>query len=215
MYFKSNNFNFFKKRISDSLFMTNKTSGVYPAPFFGASKKGAGFTLIELLISITIIVVLTTWVLVGLGGAQRKYALTQATQNLKSNLRRAQNMSIATSSDVPDGGFGIYFDNVPSENTAYRIIADTGLNGTVGTYDGQDRNIEKIKILNNIHLSNIQVDFGSGLTISSDMFITFIPPKALPHIDNGTFKQAIITLSDNQNHTKSISINSAGVIETQ
>ncbi|MCK5416159.1 type II secretion system protein [Candidatus Parcubacteria bacterium] len=98
------------------------------------TQKG-GFTLVELLVSVGVIVVITSVFLINYNQYRKSANLNMATQEIVSNIRRVQNYALASKEDVsgniPDGGWGIYFDI--TNNNKLIIFADMNDNGT---YDG-------------------------------------------------------------------------------
>lgn len=84
----------------------------------------AGFTLTELLVVMFIISLLSGLVLANHRSGQKRYALSQATQQLVSDLRKAQNMAMS-GVDIEGQyyGYGIYIRRLDSV-VYYRIYAD-------------------------------------------------------------------------------------------
>lgn len=88
-------------------------------------KNNAGFTLFELLVVIFIIGILTTTMIISWRRGARGTTLNRAAQTIVQNIRKAQNMAIASTEfqgEVPLGGYGLRFRRV--DLTFYILFAD-------------------------------------------------------------------------------------------
>ena len=141
----------------------------------------AGFTLIELLVVISIIGLLSSLVLANHHNSQKKYALSQATQQLISDLRKAQNMALASTefgSDVPYA-YGVYFEK--QSLSSYILFADTNGNGKYDAPDG---------VVGNINLEKgIQIE---SFSVEPKLHINFLLPYALIEFNPSITEATII-----------------------
>jgi len=126
-----------------------------------------GFTLVELLVVTGIILLLTALTLLNFRGVERQLALSRSVHKLAQDLRRAQEMAMATSEfqgSVPKGGYGVYFDI--SEPEHYILFAD--FDGE-HDFDGSSEIVEDIKIEKGIRISSLS-------SPTSTLSIVFTPP---------------------------------------
>ena len=164
----------------------------------------AGFTLIELLVVISIIGLLSSLVLANHHNSQKKYALSQATQQLISDLRKAQNMAMS-GVDIEIGqyyGYGLYLNKVDS---FYIIYADKNDNTS---YQPSDTTIETVNLSSQIKINSL-----SPLANKIDVF--FKPPEPTTYINanSGTGISGIITLElEGTSLTKTVTVTTAGLI---
>ena len=176
----------------------------------------AGFTLIELLIIVFIISLLSSIILANYRGGQKTYALSQTTQKLVSDLRRAQNMAM---SGVDIGeiegepgkyycGYGIE-TNYNARPTSYRFFLDKSPNcqNSNNIYDSSDVIVETVNLPNKIRIK---------LTTPSPPLDRFFkPPDPTTYIKNnsGVGILGIITLEiEDTSLTKIITVTTAGLI---
>lgn len=164
----------------------------------------AGFTLIELLVVISIMSLLSTLVLANHHNSQKKYALSQATQQLISDLRKAQNMAMS-GVDIEIGqyyGYGLYLNKVDS---FYIIYADKNDNIS---YQPSDTTIETVNLPSQIKINSL-----SPLANKIDAF--FKPPEPTTYINanSGTGISGTITLElEDTSLTKTVTVTTAGLI---
>ena len=112
-------------------------------------KSGAGFTLIELLVSTFIIALISGLTLAGHFAGQRVYKVSQAAQEITSNLRRAQTLALAGNTQNSAKGFGVYVD----AQNSYLLFYNTG---TSRLYQSpQSQPIEKIYLTAGLKFSQI------------------------------------------------------------
>jgi prepilin-type N-terminal cleavage/methylation domain-containing protein len=124
-----------------------------------------GFTLTELLVVMTIVSILTTLTLFSFRTAEKQFALQSAVYKLAQDLRRVQEMAMATrefQGEVPQKGYGVYFDI--SEPEHYILFAD--IDGDY-EFNGSSEIVEDIEIEKNIRISSLS---------SSPLTIIFTPP---------------------------------------
>jgi len=159
--------------------------------------KQKGFTMTELLIVMFIISLLSASVLISYRNNQRSYALDQASQQLVSNLRKAQNMAM---NKVDIDGYNSYGIYAVINNNYYIIYAD---NNGDSRYQPSDRVIETINLLNNVKINN-----------TLDVFFKSPDPKTYLNGNLSAGLSRTITLGVNgTSKTKIITITTAGLIQ--
>jgi len=181
------------------------------------------FTLIEILAVISIIILLSGIVLVNYRVGERQFALQRAAGKLASDIRRAQEMAVASEEcqpcggGIPAGGYGI---SIVKWSESYKLYAD----------ENNDKHYEFI------HESYVeQIYYEKGVMLKDvrlldpnrnpiEITINFTPPDPEINLqgDVGTHtesKEAVITLCltdtdclDPKN-TKTITVNKAGRID--
>jgi prepilin-type N-terminal cleavage/methylation domain-containing protein len=148
-----------------------------------------GFTLIELLVSIGIFIVVTGMVVANFRAGSRSDELKITADALVSNLRRAQNMSLAgelVNGVTPPGGYGVYF-NLGTPNR-YVIFADS--NGNL-VYDANEDLSDGLIVLP----KDIVINTVSPKNISS---VVFKPPKPTIYINGDPPSDTlVVTLKHN------------------
>jgi len=164
----------------------------------------AGFTLTELLVTMFIIALLSTMLLANYRGGQKRYALSQATQQLVSNSRKAQNMAMSGVDIETEQyyGYGIYAEK---DDDFYIIYADENGNSS---YQSSDATIETVNLPNQINIKTT-----SPLANKVDIF--FEPPEPTTYInaDDGAGISGTITLElEDTSLTKTVTITTAGLI---
>ena len=163
----------------------------------------AGFTLTELLVVMFIISLLSGLVLAGHRSSQKRYALSQATQQLVSELRKAQNMAMSGVEMAGRSGYGIYADK---DDISYTIYADKNGNSS---YQGEppDELIETINLPSQIKISSV-----SPLPNKVDIF--FKPPEPITYINapSGVNSGTITLELEGTSSTKTVTITTAGLI---
>ncbi len=148
-----------------------------------------GFTIIELLVALGVFVVVTAMVVANFRAGGRSDELRIAAETLISNLRKAQNMSLAgqlTNGVSPPGGYGVYFKL--SDADRYIIFSD--LDGDLGYTAGEALLDGTIILPKDIRISNIQ-----PAAVSSAIFK---PPKPVIYINGGISEATLsVTLQHN------------------
>jgi Tfp pilus assembly protein FimT len=174
-----------------------------------------GFTLVELLVSIFIIILISGIIFANYRVGGQQFALQRSANKLAQDIRRAQAMAMgaaacpagtACAGQVPPG-YGIYLSQ---GNTNYLLYADTNPAGGNQNYDGGDASIETINLEKGVKI----------LSASPSSFsINFKPPDPIIIIRGsaGDVSTATITLAllTDTSKTKTITVNSAGLIEIQ
>jgi prepilin-type N-terminal cleavage/methylation domain-containing protein len=170
----------------------------------------AAFTLIELLVVIFIISLLSGLVLASHRSGQKKYALSQASQRLVSDLRRSQNMAMS-GVDIAGQycGYGIYAEKGDS---FYIFYGDESADCETSNnkYTISDEIIETVNLP-----SRIKVNFLSPSSNKLDVF--FKPPEPTTFI-NGQDTiglTAIISLVlEGTSLAKQVSVTTTGLIQS-
>jgi len=160
-----------------------------------------GFTLIEMLVVITIIAILTTISIPFYQGSRKKMLLQNITNKLAQDIRKAQEMAMATKESqcgIPKGGYGVYF---VENQKKYILFADCDGNEK---YDG---GIEKFKEINLEKGAQIYQLFPS-----SPLTITFSPPDPTTFINQTTTFQSAKIFIKIDNKTSSVEVLSTGLI---
>ena len=151
-----------------------------------------GFTLIVLLVSVGIFIIVTGMVVVNFRAGSRSDELKISADALVSNLRRAQNMSLAgeqVNGVTPPGGYGVYF-NLGNPGR-YVIFSDS--NGNL-VYDANEDLPDGVIVLP----KDIMIYMVSPGNISS---VVFKPPKPTIYI-NGDPPADMLTVTLKQNLTR-------------
>jgi len=179
-----------------------------------------GFTLLEFLVVLSIILILTAITVPSYRSAQRQYALENAAQKLVQDIRRVEEMAMASKEIInpknstekifPKGGYGIHFQQTPQEII---IFADCNNNQlyTSGNHCGSGMNkfpelVESLTLESGIIITD--------LSPSPFCDIVFKPPDPTVSINPGSATSATITLSlvNDRTKTKKIHISNSGLI---
>ncbi len=175
-----------------------------------------GFTLIELLVVIGIIVLLTAITLPHYRAGEHQFALQRSAHKLASDIRMAQEMAmsaretrIMTPPRVPEGGYGIHFARYVAAGVVnYRIYLYADLNNNA-RYTAGER-VKTIVLEKGVKVERVEVNGAS----SSEVDITFRPPDPTILISPGNKDKAtiILSLKPDPTQTRTISVNTAGLI---
>jgi GxxExxY protein len=172
-----------------------------------SASTNTSFTLIELLVSIFIIVLISGIILANYRVGGQQLALQRSANKLAQDIRRAQQMAMGaaeysncTGNPNYKYGWGIYLNS--SSPNQYILFADCD-NGK--DYDSPGEAVgDPIPLEAGVKIKT--------LSPSSPLTITFTPPD--PTITIFPSAPATITLG-NDSQTKTITVNSAGLIEIQ
>jgi len=161
-----------------------------------------GLTLLEVLTSVFIIALLSALTFGAYRQSNKQYALLRSANKLAQDIRRAQQMAMATK-QCPLGtscvglmpqGYGI---RLSSGNTNYLLYADVG---------GSQHQIELINLERGVVIE--------ALTPPSPLTVNFNPPDPTTRIngDSSIIECAITLAVQNPLKTKVIRVNKAGLI---
>jgi len=165
-----------------------------------------GFTLIEMLVVISIMALLSSFLILYSRAGENQIILFRDQARLITALNRAKSLSVQTfNAPQPSCAFGVYFSK--TEN-AFLIFRDLALNCREAdhVYTGSEELFESYQL-------SSKIKFGELTLIN----IAFIPPDPKTLIDNDLNKnEANITLEtlDGKASLK-VKVNNAGQITTQ
>ena len=218
--------------------MKRKNKGFLPK----REKNSAGFTLLEITIVIVVITIMFSIFLVNYRGAEKEFALSRSAHKLAQDIRRVQEMAIASQTTPPDfvdpnptfpeGGYGIH---LKKDDNFYIIFADCDDGNDYDPYgvDGRSckdanpnlgESVNDEKILEGFLEEGIYISKISEVEVSppteteiDEVVITFFPPEPETTIiiDGSSKAEAVITLTFDNVHKKTVRINKAGLIEIQ
>jgi prepilin-type N-terminal cleavage/methylation domain-containing protein len=164
------------------------------------NKSQKGFTLAEMIVSIGIIVLLLSFALVGYRQRGEAIALQREVQRVAGDIELAREMGMSS----PDP-YGIYLSL--SDPKHYILFVDSNDNKV---YDGVSERINQIELENGVYIKNLSF---------SPLYISFKSPSPEVRLESafGSVENATITLSikSNASKTKTITINSVGLVNTQ
>jgi prepilin-type N-terminal cleavage/methylation domain-containing protein len=185
-----------------------------------SSESGAGFTIIELIAVISIISVLLAVSIVNFPQFKSQLSLSRAAYSFAQNTRRAQGLAL-TSLQYKDAsgtvqavqGYGVYADP-GSNNKQYIIYADKDPGNQ--SYDsGEDYIIETIDLgATEPGMIMQQITHISGTGAS----INFAPPNPTTTINLASGQNSIdvvFAMEGDQTKTKTVTINTSGLIEVK
>lgn len=182
-------------------------------------KMKKAFTLIELLVVISIIAILTAIIVPNFRDAEKQFALQRSAHKLAQDIRKVQEMAMSAKEFhgvIPRGGYGIF---LRGDSTRYILFADCDGGGNYDESgicgDQGSEKIEEIILEKGVKINRIgSLDWYSGVVI-------FIPPDpivSLTLLPAGTHPQSlsiVISLEADPTKTKTITVNKAGLINTE
>jgi len=180
-----------------------------------------GFTIIELLVAVAVISALLIIVISNFPYTRLQFSLSRVTHQFAQDVSRAQNMALSAvpykdSFDVEQNvdGYGLYVDFDSLGNKKYIIYADRNpgnqqydaLDYVVGTVDFSSTEPEIIiKEISNVSGNNASVNFNS-----SNLTTT------ITQLNAGQNSVIVVfALASDLTKTKTVSINSSGLIEVK
>lgn len=190
-----------------------------------------GFTLIEMVTSIALIVVITAVFAANYRTTNKRTDLIMTAQTLVSNLHAAQNDTLGLikyGSEVPAGGWGIYFnmatpdryilfadlDQPASDEPGNIHEADPGFLRYDALTEGDVKQGARIIVLPpGLVIGSLKTDNGTAI---NSAVVTFLPPDPKTNIFDGTkaYDAIQISLKDTrENKTKTVRVNFLGLIE--
>ena len=175
-------------------------------------KFSKGFTLIELAISIFIVGVLSATILLNYRGGQSEAFLTRASATFETDIRRTQNLAVASSEfegSIPCG-YGLHY----VDNRNYRLYA--GRLGGAPNCQSSDRNFQSglDLVYQEIKVIEPRVVFRSAFP---DIF--FEPPDPTTYLNNnrsvGASTAVEFCLEEDLTRCRNLIIDTAGRISIQ
>jgi len=172
-------------------------------------KNSQGMTLIEVLMVIAIIFILLGTSFVGYREKGEELGLQRAAFKVVADIERVRGMAMSaheekTSGEVPLGGWGIYFDS----DNPYQYILFADLDADKFRKTDATEDVETIYLEENIIIKN--------LSPSNPLDIVFSPPSPDVYLQGELLSidevNIIIAITDDSSKTKTISINSVGLI---
>lgn len=173
-----------------------------------------GFTLIEFVVSLSIVALMSGIFLTNYHATNKRSELNVTVQKLVSDMRLAQNYSLGSKeygSDVPVGGWGLYFNRISSPES-YIIFADSDGNME---YNSGESDVEKggriISLPTEISIKDIDIGHTTNF-----VNLTFLPPDPATNIWHGHNHSLMrITLEESGGLTKVVEVNFFGLIEVK
>lgn len=181
--------------------------------------KQGGFTIIELLMVIAIITILPVVIVSNFPQIKLQFALSHAAQAFLQDVRQVQDMALSSlphkdsfGISQPVGGYGIYLDTDRLGNKKYIMYADRL--PANNQYDPSDYTVKivpvdegesavVIKGLGNVFGNKASVHFAVGSAAVS-----------VSQLDAGSsFVEVVFALESDSSKTKSVVINTSGLIE--
>ncbi len=179
-----------------------------------------GFTIIEVLVVAGIIVVFSIILISDFPQARLQFSLSRTAYKFEQDLRRAQGYSLASAKYTdPQGnvqtvaGYGVHVD--AADNKKYVVYADAF--PANGKYDDQDYVVDTI----DINAAEPGIIIKEIRTIDgNDVSINFMPPNPITAITDTSGQQLtnvdiVFSLEGDTTKTKTVSINTTGLIEIQ
>jgi prepilin-type N-terminal cleavage/methylation domain-containing protein len=167
-----------------------------------------GFTLVETIVVVAVISILSIVILANHQSSQKQQAVQRAAHQLVGDIRRAQNMAMASAEQggiIPDG-YGIH---VIKNSNHYFIFADK--NNNQKRNGNGDEDIEPaISFPSNVEIFNIE----PAPPAQVDIF--FEPPDPTTYIngDSGALVDTVITLIFSGTlYEKTVTVKTSGQIE--
>lgn len=205
--------------------------------------SGRGITLVEVLVAIFIIAIFCTILVADFPRIKRQFALSRATYKLSQDLRRAEDLGLSgvqiagyDGDEINAKGYGVYA-NPDEDNKKYIIYADRGdtpdlqydkdsPNSSLDCIQQDDPqadcvvdtvNIEPGVIIKEIYKVNSSLN-NTG-NVANGVSINFSPPNPTvtitPNLNPGESGVAIVVGLDSDTATKTVYINTSGLIEVK
>lgn len=185
-----------------------------------------GFTLIEMTVVITIIILLSSFFFANYHSGEKMLNLKRSAHQLSQIIRKAEELSLSSQEisfqnqpdpGLPKGGYGIYVDK---NNIKYILFADCNDSHDFNKGSGlncDDLDIPVDETMEEFFLEKkVIVDqILAGGNSAEKIYITFIPPDPTIRIysDQGGPHDTAQIILKCENQTKSIYINSVGLID--
>lgn len=166
-----------------------------------------GYTLIELLVAVTVIIVVTAFVLISYPGLNRVFSLQRSASKLSQDIRKVQEraVSMAELNGSLPAGYGINLSDASPYSYKLSAYEESG-----GSWSATDTWEETVNLEDGIKLG----DLYEGGTSTSSLDIVFEPPDPTVWVNNSSSSSSTITvlIESEVSKTESVFINSAGLI---
>jgi len=170
-----------------------------------------GFTLIEMIVSISIIALISGIFLTNYHSTNKRSELNVSAQELASNIRLAQDHSLGSvkfNDNIPQGGWGVYFNKTVGNNARYIIFANNDDGAYTRDADGSE-DFKTVNLPGNVVINSLTVDGAED-----EVDLIFLPPDPTIYINGNSNKNLEIGLTDN-NSTKTVLINFFGSVDVE
>ncbi len=163
-----------------------------------------GFTLVETIVVVAVVSILSIVMLASHQGSQKQQAVQRTAHQLAGDIRRAQNMAMASvehEGAIPEG-YGIYF-NRGSDPDSYILFADE--NGNQTRNEMGDEDVKTIDLP-----SGVEINWPDG---ANNIF--FEPPDPTTYLDGvSTTALKVIYLGfSGTSYCKTVTVRTSGQIE--
>lgn len=195
-------------------------------------------SLVEIIIVISVVAALSSIMISDFPKIQRNFALTRAAYKLAQDLKIVQDFGMSgirvkdsQGNEITLKGYGVYVNLNGSQATAYSLYADVidsdGNNDQKYVGDGAtlcsdlaDPRVDCIVDKVDITLNNQNLRIKGILNVSAAYTsINFSPPAPAVKIDNLNFGQyeagIILGLANDDSQTKTVIVNTAGLIKVE
>jgi len=190
--------------------------------------KNKGFTLVELMVTVSIIGLLSVVVFANYRAGEKQFALQRSAHQLAQDIRRVQNMAMATA-ECPGGtgcagivpsGYGIILRRPADWKYKYRLYAD--IDGDNAFSDSNDTVIELIDLEKGVFIKAIRRPSPPNPNFTWGC-INFKPPDPIVNIslrDPDAYSAQLWTkitlaLESDDTKIKTVKINAVGLIEIE
>ena len=168
-----------------------------------------GFTLVETIVVVAVVSILSIVMLASHQGSQKQQSVQRAAHQLAGDIRRAQNMAMASvehEDAIPDG-YGIYIEK---NDSSYILFAD-GNGNQKWNSEPPDFMVEEINLPSNVEISDISPAPGNHVSIF------FEPPDPITYINGdssaGTDTTITLIFDGIASYCKEVTVKTSGQIE--
>jgi len=192
----------------------------YNKDFRPFSESGKGFAIIELIVVIAIVGALTAVAISNFPKIKLQLSLSRAAHAFSQDLRKAQQMALSgliykdsSGTEQEVDGYGVYVDLDGQGDKKYIIYADKSPGNK--EYDGSDYLVEfidlsvrepgiKIKEIHNVSSDKASINFNS-----------FRIETVIAQLSEGQNSVEIVFTIEVSGQTKTVSVNTSGLIEVK
>jgi type II secretory pathway pseudopilin PulG len=197
--------------------------------------SGRGITLVEVLVVIFIIALFSAILVSDFPRIKRQFALSRATYKLSQDLRRAEDLGLSGVKIIGYGGqeinakgYGVYIDSATGNNKEYIIYADRGdipdaqydrYNPNSSLSCSEQTDPQSDCIIEIVEINKLEPGVViKGINNATDVWtsINFSPPNptvTIINLDPSYSGVSIIVGLDSDSATKSVYVNTSGLIE--